>query len=69
MSLKSRIREVQREAARRTRSKPLETGDADNRDNSGPQSGMDDEPKAASAPTVDQIRTILLRKHTNGSNS
>jgi hypothetical protein len=69
VSLKSRIREAQREAAKRVK--------RDTRRNASEQDGIpifssndgvDDEMNDA-MPTVEEIRIALLRKSTNGKNT
>jgi hypothetical protein len=69
VSLKSRIQEAQREAAKRmkryARRKSSDNGGAAM---SGSNDGVDDEMKEA-MPTVEEIRVALLRKSTNGKNT
>lgn len=66
MSLKSRIREAQREAAKRM--KPDRRRHASDKDASAMISSrniVEDDVKVA-MPTVEEIRTALLRKSANG---
>ena len=66
MSLKSRIREAQREAARRFKpNRGHNAGDEDAPAKLSSQDATEDEMKQA-MPTVDEIRTALLRKSANG---
>ena len=68
MSLKSRIREAQREAAKRMKRDTRR--DASGRDGASiyGSNGVDDEMNEA-MPTVEEIRIALLRKSTNGKNT
>ena len=69
MSLKSRIREAQREAAKRMQRNARR--DASGKDGApifGSKDGFDDEMNEA-MPTVEEIRIALLRKSTNGNNT
>ena len=68
MSLKSRIREAQREAAKRMKRDTRR--DASGRDGASiyGSNGVDDEMNEA-MPTVQEIRIALLRKSTNGKNT
>jgi hypothetical protein len=66
VSLKSRIREAQREAARRVKPAPRRhAGDKDAPAKISSQDATENETKEAT-PTVDEIRTALLRKSANG---
>ena len=66
MSLKSRIRDAQREAARRIKpASPRNAGDKDFPAKLSSEDATEDEMKEA-MPTVDEIRTALLRKSANG---
>jgi hypothetical protein len=66
VSLKSRIREAQREAAKRVKSDPRRhAGDKDASAMISPKNVIEDEVKEA-VPTVEEIRTALLRKSANG---
>jgi hypothetical protein len=67
--LKSRIREAQREAAKRMQRNARR--DASGKDGAlifGSKDGFDDEMNEA-MPTVEEIRIALLRKSTNGNNT
>ena len=68
MSLKSRIREAQQEAARNLKHDPRLKADKDVAARISPQDATEDEIKAAT-PTVDEIRTALLSKSANGRNA
>ncbi len=66
MSLRSRIREAQREAAKQVKPDPRRHGS--NKDafaKISPKDVAEDEMSAA-MPTVEEIRTALLRKSANG---
>lgn len=68
MSLKSRIREAQRAAAKRM--KPEARCNASDKGATamiGSRDGVEDEMKET-MPTVEEIRIALLRKSTNGKN-
>jgi hypothetical protein len=66
VSLRSRIREAQREAARRVKlDSRRKAGDKDVPAKISSQDATEDEMKEAT-PTVDEIRTALLRKSANG---
>jgi hypothetical protein len=68
VSLKNRIREAQREAAKRVkRDERRIASDKNGAAMSGSNDGFDDEMKEA-MPTVEEIRVALLRKATNGKN-
>ena len=68
MSLKSRIREAQRDAAKRVKRDARRTAsDKNGAAMSGSNDGFDDEMNEA-MPTVEEIRVALLRKATNGKN-
>lgn len=70
VSLKSRIREAQREAAKRMKRDTRRN--ARDQDGGTPifgsKDGVDDEMNDA-MPTVEEIRVALLRKSTNGKNT
>jgi hypothetical protein len=69
VSLKSRIREAQREVAKRMQRNARR--DASGKDGAlifGLKDGFDDEMNEA-MPTVEEIRIALLRKSTNGNNT
>jgi len=69
VSLKSRIQEAQREAAKRMkRYARRNTSDNGGAAMNGLKDGVDDEMKEA-MPTVEEIRGALLRKSTNGKNT
>jgi len=69
VSLKSRIREAQREAAKRMkRDTRRNAGDKDGAPIFGSKDGVEDEMREA-MPTVEEIRIALLRKSTNGKNT
>jgi hypothetical protein len=69
VSLKSRIREAQREAAKRMkRDTRRNASDQDGTRIFGSKDGIDDEMNDA-MPTVEEIRIALLRKSTNGKNT
>jgi len=69
VSLKSRIQEAQREAAKRMkRYARRNTSDNGGAAMKGLKDGVDDEMKEA-MPTVEEIRVALLRKSTNGKNT
>lgn len=69
VSLKSRIREAQREAAKRMkRDTRRNASDQDGIPIFGSKDGLDDEMNDA-MPTVEEIRIALLRKSTNGKNT
>jgi hypothetical protein len=69
VSLKSRIQEAQREAAKRMkRFARRHTRDNGGAAMNGLNDGVDDEMKEA-MPTVEEIRVALLRKSTNGKNN
>lgn len=69
MSLKSRIREAQREAANRIKPDPRrKTGGKDAAAMNGSDDAADDETREAT-PTVEEIRVALLRKSTNGKHT
>jgi hypothetical protein len=69
VSLKSRIQEAQREAAKRMkRYARRNTSDSGSAAMNGLKDGVDDEMKEA-MPTVEEIRVALLRKSTNGKNT
>jgi hypothetical protein len=68
VSLKSRIREAQRDAAKRVkRDERRIASDKNDAAMSGSNDGLDDEMNEA-MPTVEEIRVALLRKATNGKN-
>ena len=69
VSLKSRIREAQREAVKRMkRDTRRNASDQDGTPIFGSKDGVDDEMNDA-MPTVEEIRVALLRKSTNGKNT
>ena len=69
MSLKSRIRDAQREAANRTkRDARRNASDKDDAPIFGAKDDMVDELNDA-MPTVEEIRIALLSKSTNGKNT
>jgi hypothetical protein len=69
VSLKSRIHEAQREAAKRMkREARRNASDKDGAAMSGSKDGIENEMKRAT-PTVEEIRVVLLRKSTNGKNT
>jgi len=69
VSLKSRIREAQRAAAKRLKPDPRrDAGGKDAAAMMGSKDGAEDEMKEA-APTVEEIRIALLRKSTNGKST
>ena len=66
MSLKSRIRDAQREAARRGKSdRRRHVGGKGAWDFFGSKDGIDDESEQTT-PSVEEIRLVLLRKSANG---
>jgi hypothetical protein len=68
VSLKSRIREAQRDAAKRVkRDERRIASDKNGAAMSGSNDGFDDEMNET-MPTVEEIRVALLRKATNGKN-
>jgi hypothetical protein len=68
VSLKSRIREAQQEAARHLKHDPRLKAGKGVAAKISPQDATEDEIKAAT-PTVDELRTALLRKSANGGNA
>jgi hypothetical protein len=68
VSLKSRIQEAQREAAKRMKRGARRNARYNGADAmSDPKEGVENEMKIAT-PTVEEIRVALLRKSTNGKN-
>ena len=66
MSLKSRIRDAQREAAKRGKSDPRrQVGGKGPSAIFGSKDGIDDEPEETT-PSVEEIRLALLPKSANG---
>jgi hypothetical protein len=66
VSLRSRIREAQREVVkRRSLGTRRQASDLDAPVTTSPKSAVEDETYEA-MPTVEEIRTALLRKSTNG---
>lgn len=68
MSLKSRIREAQSEAVKRTKRARRNASDKEGAPIFGSKDGRDDETTEA-MPTVEEIRVALLRKSSNGKNT
>jgi hypothetical protein len=66
VSLKSRIRNAQREAAKRGKPNPRrQVGGKGASSIFGSKDGIDEEPEET-PPSVEEIRLVLLRKSANG---